>query len=155
MCKAQKGQTLIETALVLTLLLLILLGIAEFARAWYTKSSTKNAARTAARLAVVTPGSGFPSGVGPPFGTEVEFICPSANGILNITCTSPGIRNDNSTHVFLEVDDINIVGGDGILDVGDLIRVRVQINFATIAPIILGSFIPSQFSSDVSMRYEL
>jgi TadE-like protein len=54
--RENKGQALVETAIVLVLLLVILFGIAEFSRAWYTKNSLKNAVRSGARLAVVTCG---------------------------------------------------------------------------------------------------
>ena len=37
----QQGQTLIETAIILIVLLLIVFGITEFARAWFTKNSLK------------------------------------------------------------------------------------------------------------------
>jgi hypothetical protein len=150
--KQQKGQTLIETALILILLLLILLGIAEFSRAWFTKSSLKNAARTGSRIAVVTQISGFPSGVGPPFATEVEFVCPNANAILNAACTAPGVKNTSDTHLFLQVDDSD---SSGSITPGDTITVRVnRINFSAIVPGFFRSFIPTQFSADASMRYE-
>jgi Flp pilus assembly protein TadG len=95
MFKEQKGQTLIETALILFILLLILLGISEFARAWYTKNSLKNAVRSGARVAVVTPSV---SDLG-------ALPCPQvANSIINVVCTSPGVKNDNRTSVSINVD---------------------------------------------------
>jgi Flp pilus assembly protein TadG len=47
------GQTLIETVFVLALLLILIFGIAEFARAWYLKNSLNNASRVGARVAIV------------------------------------------------------------------------------------------------------
>ena len=147
-----EGQTLIETALILFLLMLIVLGISEFSRAWFVKNSLKNAARAGARLAVVTIISNFPSGVGPPFATEVEFTCPNANTILNATCRAPGVKNTTDTHVFLKVDDSD---SNGSITPGDTITVRIsRINFESIVPGLFRTFIPSQLSADSSMRYE-
>jgi len=150
--KQQKGQTLIETALILLVLLFIVFGISEFSRAWFVKNSLKNAARAGSRLAVVTIISNFPSGVGPPFATEVEFTCPNANTILNAACSAPGVKNTSDTHVFLRVDD-----GDSSSSItpGDTITVRIsRINFESILPGLFRTFIPSQLSADSSMRYE-
>jgi len=91
----QQGQTLIETALVLFLILMILLGIAEFSRAWFIKNSLKNAARTGARIAVVTPNL-----------TDVDpaLSCPQAgNGVINAVCTSPGVGNNSKTAVKIDI----------------------------------------------------
>ena len=54
----QKGQNLVEFALVLPLLLLLVIGIAEFGRAWMTQNILTGAAREAARLAAVAPPGG-------------------------------------------------------------------------------------------------
>jgi len=52
--KDEKGQNLVEFALVLILLLLISLGIVEFGRAWFLADRLKNAANIAARTYAVT-----------------------------------------------------------------------------------------------------
>jgi Flp pilus assembly protein TadG len=49
----KKGQNLVEFALVVPLLLLLVIGIAEFGRAWMTKNILTGAAREAARIAAV------------------------------------------------------------------------------------------------------
>lgn len=51
--KDTKGQNLVEFALVVPMLLLLVVGIAEFGRAWMTKNILTGAAREASRLAVV------------------------------------------------------------------------------------------------------
>jgi len=48
-----RGQALVELALILPILLMLLLGIFEFGRAWNTKQVITDAAREGARLAVV------------------------------------------------------------------------------------------------------
>jgi len=51
--KDEKGQNLVEFALVVPILLLLVLGIAEFGRAWMTKNILTGAAREAVRVAAV------------------------------------------------------------------------------------------------------
>ncbi|MGE6487441.1 TadE family protein [Paenisporosarcina sp. NPDC076898] len=51
--KSQKGQTLVETALILPILLLILFGITDFARVFHVYLTLDHAGREAARLATV------------------------------------------------------------------------------------------------------
>ncbi len=51
--KHSKGQSLVEFALVVPLLLILMLGIVEFGRAWMTKNILTGAAREAVRVAVV------------------------------------------------------------------------------------------------------
>jgi len=48
-----KGQSLVEFALVVPILLILVLGIVEFGRAWMTKNIMTGAAREAVRVAVV------------------------------------------------------------------------------------------------------
>jgi Flp pilus assembly protein TadG len=51
----EKGQSLVEFALVVPLLLLLVIGIAEFGRAWMARNVLTGAAREAVRAVVVTP----------------------------------------------------------------------------------------------------
>ena len=50
----QKGQALVELALILPILLLIIFGITEFGRAWYIENALTNAAREGARRASIS-----------------------------------------------------------------------------------------------------
>jgi Flp pilus assembly protein TadG len=52
----QRGQALVEMALVLPVLLLLVVGMMEMARAWNAKQAITDAAREGARLAVVGDG---------------------------------------------------------------------------------------------------
>lgn len=52
--RREKGQSLVEFALVVPLLLLLVIGIAEFGRAWMTRNILVGAAREAVRIAAVT-----------------------------------------------------------------------------------------------------
>ena len=55
MLKNNKGQNIVEFALVVPLLFLLVLGIAEFGRAWMTRNMLTGAAREAVRVAAVQP----------------------------------------------------------------------------------------------------
>ena len=167
--KKQKGQTLIETAFVLFLLLLILLGITEFSRAWYTKNSIKNAARSGARVAVVTPVATMVGlTVCPVDSTTGQILCPgsriftpcprpASDVIGNSVCTSPGVSTATApADTGVSLCYMDATGGtSGTLDRGDTVNVCVRrINFSPVVPGLFGSFIPSQLSADASMRYE-
>jgi len=51
--KSVRGQSLVEFALVLPVFLLLLIGIAEFGRAWMTRNILTGASREAVRIAAV------------------------------------------------------------------------------------------------------
>lgn len=52
--KNQKGQAIVETAIILPLLILLIMGLFEFGRFLYLKNTINNAARAGARSAAVT-----------------------------------------------------------------------------------------------------
>ena len=148
----QKGQTLIETAIILFLLLLILLGITEFARAWYTKNSLKNAVRHGARIAVVTSGISNNNNTSTKAGIPTN--CEAQIGNDKVFCymwNSPGIP-DGTTATLTITDD----NGDGTLpSSGDTVTVSATTTFN---PVIGGSPWPwpdsINMTTDASMRYE-
>jgi len=59
--KGEKGQSLVEFALVVPLLLLLVIGIAEFGRAWMAKNILTGAAREAVRILAVPGPPGGPA----------------------------------------------------------------------------------------------
>jgi Flp pilus assembly protein TadG len=140
----QQGQTLIETALILLVIMIIVFGLVEFARAWFTKNSLKNAVRNAARMAVVQTSvvddTAFTSCVG------------ETNPIKVIVCTSPGVPDDSTT---VSVDIIERSGSDPA-QLNDTIKVTAQNTFDFILG---GSILPwgksAVLNADASMRYEL
>lgn len=85
--KNRNGQTLIELALVITLLAVIIFGITEFARAWFLKNSLKNAVRQGARVAAVTPAANLS-----PISFTCTPSCPDPNAIINAVCCQPGVK---------------------------------------------------------------
>jgi Flp pilus assembly protein TadG len=148
MNKKQNGQTLIETALMLFLLLLILLGISEFARAWYVKSSLKNGVRQGARVAAVTSPLASFSG----FACPSKSSCPLANAVQNAVCCQPGVPE--GTTVDLNIDMTTEIPTD-VLNSGDTITVIASTTFTYIVG---GSPWPwpssTILTTDASMRYE-
>ncbi len=86
MKSSNKGQTIIETALVIMLLFIIFFGIAEIARAWYMKSALNNGARVGVRVAIVTPGitdtGGYVNLPSPP----ADCNDPSVTGNTKVYC---------------------------------------------------------------------
>jgi len=150
----REGQTLIETAFVLFLLLLILLGITEFSRAWYTKNSLKNAARQGARVAAVTPVGSFPSEN--PFTCDTSTTCANPNAIINAVCCQPGIpKQDSGTSVTLICKDLSGTKACSDVTSGDEIEVSTSSTFTFIIGNSPWPWSKSMdFTTNASMRYE-
>lgn len=159
--RTERGQALIETALVLLLLLIILLGIAEFSRAWYTRNSLKNAARSGARLAVVTCGitgaSGSCTGVSCPPPATVSADCngsSSANNaaIIREVCCSPGVPRDATSNTTVNMV-ITPQAPDGLT--ADDVKVSASTTFTFVVG---GGVWPwaksTTINSDATMRHE-
>ena len=53
--QGERGQSVLELALILPILLMLILGISEFGRAWMTMNLLTGAVREGARMASVTP----------------------------------------------------------------------------------------------------
>jgi Flp pilus assembly protein TadG len=81
----EKGQNLVEFALVVPMLLLLVFGIAEFGRAWMTQNILTGAAREAVRVLAVPPGIITP-------GDRADNVLNSA-GITtaNVSVDDPGV----------------------------------------------------------------
>ncbi len=157
---------MIETALVLLLLLVILIGIAEFARAWYTKNSLKNAVRQGARVAAVTnPNTNFPSS---PFtcttaNTTLAFCQnPASNAIITAVCCQPGVPHlaGNATTITVTCFDPSgtllgsCSGVGGVISGG-----TVQVSGTTTFLLVVGGSpwpwpASTTLITDASMRYE-
>lgn len=151
--KRTEGQTLIETAVILFLLLLILLGITEFSRAWYTKNSLKNAARSGARVAVVTPAPITTS-----FTCTNDTACPNSDPVRNAVCCQPGVKPKTGEPAIT----VTITCNDGAcsttsIPAGTTVKVAVVFNNPTFF-IVGGGMWPWSkgltMTTDASMRYE-
>ena len=144
----QKGQTLIETAIILVLLLFIVFGITEFARAWFIKNSAKNAARTGARVAVVTLGIT----TDPSESYDLSGCSGTPTGNTKVFCsiwTSPGMKEATASITLTDTNADTIIP-----NAGDTVSISVTTPFKRVVPNLLLPFIPSQFTADASMRYE-
>ena len=153
--KNTKGQTLIETAIVLVILLLILFGIAEFARAWYIKGSLKNAVRQGVRVAVVTSNITNASNVQcGSFTCPYTVTPPDTNGVINSVCCSQGVpRNADAskdTKVSLTCDPSSPCSN------GYTVKVSATTNFKLA---VSSTFFPwlhnIPLTTDASMMYEV
>jgi hypothetical protein len=126
--RRQAGQSLVETALVLPVLLLILMGIFDFGRAIFAFNTVSNAAREAARLAIVDQkvsaieDEAKRSALGlDPNEVDITFALPDCPGPVVIGCTA---------------------------------QVKVDYEWQAITPIIGSVVGPIQLSSTTEMRVE-
>ena len=108
----RRGQSMVEFALVLPILLLVVFGATEFGRAWMTLNILTAAAREGARLAVVTA----PDVAA--VNARVTEVCTAARVVPTV---------------------INCVGPDPA-DVEQRVTVTVQSNFTVLSARVLGPF---------------
>lgn len=130
----------------LLLLMLLVLGIFEFGRAMYIKNTLTNAARAAARVAVVTYGIDNGS-------TNVNNSCTYGTAgndlVFKAACSSlyQGARNNNVV--------INLTVPSTPAKAGDIITVKVEWrNFVTLVPIFIPALNNVTLKGETSMRYE-
>lgn len=93
--RSQRGQSLVEVALVLPILLLILMGIFDVGRAVFAMNAVTNAAREATRLAIVDQkvsgvvDEGKQAAIGlDPAAINVNFSITGCPGTVVIGCTA-------------------------------------------------------------------
>ncbi len=111
--KSQKGQSMVEVALAMPLLILILAGILDLGRAYFTFITLSDAAAEGAAYAAVHPTSTT---------RIIERAADSSNGL-----------------VVLEPDMVNIISGD--TSPGNPITVTVTFEYQLLTPI-MSSFVP-------------
>jgi len=122
-----RGQSVVEFALVLPILLMIVFGVTEFGRAWMTMNVLTAAAREGCRIAVVTD-------------PDVAAVTTRVTEL----CTAARVTPTNIT-----------VTGPDPLDPDRRVTVTVQSDFQVIPGTVLGTFsgtIPLQ--STCVMRHE-
>ncbi len=96
---ARRGQAVVEFALVLPLVLILMISVFEFARAWNIQQVLTDAAREGARVAVVGSGAGESSGV----------ITTKVNAAINNALSAAGINPGDADPPVLT----GIAGGRG------------------------------------------
>jgi len=111
--RGSKGQSLAEFALAVPMLLLLVVGMVEFARGWMVKQVITNVAREGARLAVT------------PTSTQAQ-VAARVDSLL----TDVGI-NPSNANVTLTVCD-----GTGCTGQADEVQVQVPYQFTLVAPVL-------------------
>ena len=123
----QRGTSTLEFILVLPSLLLIMLGIVEFSRAWMTMNLVTTAVREGARTAVVT--APFNPNVGV---ARINTVLSAANltaSSVTVTCAAP-------------------------CQPGSQVQANATVTFQTLFPIVLPMLQTLTFQQQASMRYE-
>jgi hypothetical protein len=104
--RADKGQALVESALILPLFLVLMMGVFDVGRAIWATTSLASAAREAARFAIVHGGTfSTPCPVGTPSadaniplpGPSCPFPSPSKQAIVNAATTAAIAGGSNVT----------------------------------------------------------
>lgn len=153
-----KGQVLVETALLVPLLFVLIFAIAEFGRAIHTKSTLSNAARAGARAAAVT------ANLSPTSPTTLSLVAGEpAQSIRNTL--SDSVPADAALQYRLEILDSSGAPIAGTVRAGNQVRVTLTYqNFPMITPLhhllALISHTTAQdqgtisLTAQASMRYE-
>jgi Flp pilus assembly protein TadG len=136
-----RGQSLVELALILPVLLLIVMFALDFGRAFYSWVTITNATRVGANFAASNPGDSYPN---PDYTSAVQAealnsICPVIAGTYN--------------PVFVDGPD----AGTFNRDLGDSAQVSVTCSFRVLTPVIgsvIGNAINMSASSTFPIRTE-
>jgi Flp pilus assembly protein TadG len=172
MKNSHRGQTVIETALMILLLFVLFFGIAEVARFWWLKNQINNAARVGVRVAIVDQsldslGADLTDSLLAPCSWSGNCTASPAGSIQYVACqaiTNQALCADGSgaATVYLSVQRVDADGipGGSIVSPGGIITVTVRRpSVMTIVPglasLSLG-LIPSSIdlTSQSTMRHE-
>jgi hypothetical protein len=156
--KNQKGQALVEAAIILPLLLLLIMGLFEFGRAMFLKNTLNNASRAGARTAVVTP----------KFDVDHPTGMSNADSTKKLTCTDGDFTGQNgpvykticnSIYNGIPKNEVTVnititeLANPGGLSAGDSIGVKLTWDkYEAILPILIP--ITNTITGEASMRYE-
>lgn len=124
MRRKQRGQSLVEVAFVLPILLVLLLGIFDFGRAIYAYNALSNASREAVRLAIVDQ---------------------------NATAITAEARKAS---IGLDTSAVNVSSSTSCLKIGCVASVTVDYQWSAITPIIGSIVGPIALSSTTAMPIE-
>jgi Flp pilus assembly protein TadG len=99
-----KGQSLVEFALILPILLIIMLGMVEFSRAWETVNIMTSAAREAVRvMAITAPDGGAAVAAADRVMQAGNLMDNQRNGIAGQVTYLSNMRPDANTNVSFEI----------------------------------------------------
>lgn len=122
--RQQRGQSLVEFALLLPILVIIVFSAVEFGRLWMTMNVLTGAAREGARVASVTA-------------PNAALVQNAANSVLS------AVNISGAT--------VTVVGPDAANAVTVTVRINYSVLTGTIVPGLTGSF---QLTRSASMRWE-
>ena len=118
LCRDKRGAQLVEFAIVLPILMLIVMGMVEFGRAYFSWIIITNGAREGARVAAVGGDA-----------DEVTIRVTSAISGLNVAGAPSGCPTPPAVQRAWCIDTDNLQG-----DPGDPVTVEVRYNFVSIVP---------------------
>lgn len=132
-----RGQSLVEMAVVLPILLLLIIGMVEFARAWMFQQVITNIAREGARLAVIPT-------------SDQAMVQTRIDQLLTAASINPASTTVNLT----------ICSGPFCTGQSDIVQIQVPYSFTLIGPIAnfvcggCGALSSINLSSSADMRNE-
>ncbi len=156
---SEKGQALIEFALVIPLLVLFFAGIVDFGLALNTWNTAQNAAREGARIAAVSNSEATIKNRAKVTGSSVGLL----DGDISLSCNRPSLNNDFANCT------VNLEGDGGVCPSGpcatagtwleapgDIVQVNVQhaYRFVTPLPRLIGLGTSITVHASIQTRYE-
>ncbi len=144
MQRHEKGQTLVETAIVLAIFLALGFGVVEFGRAWFYSNHLNNSVRAAARYGAVfdNESATIPSGTLSP-AIEAKAL-DEITSLINV----PSAERAGMVTVTYEPDR------GGMVDRGDTIKVTANMQFNVLSGDIIGNFGNFMMTRSASVRRE-
>jgi Flp pilus assembly protein TadG len=115
---ADRGQTLVEFALIIPVFILMLMGIFDLGRAVYGFNTVNNAAREGARLGIVDQ-------------NLADIKTKAADHAVNL-----GLSTSNVTVDFRDKDSANTANSCSTLAIGCLTTVQVTYTYQAITPLV-------------------
>jgi len=141
--RSSRGQSLVEFALVLPVLLILVLMAIDFGRLFSSWVTLNNAARVAANYAAANPDEAF--GAGSDYETQVN---KEGFASLNATCATAGVPPPDFADTAVDTNGTTH-------NMGDVATVSISCNFKVLTPIIsavVGSSLPITASSSFTIR---
>jgi len=142
----RRGQALVEYALVLPLIFLLIFGLVDFGRLFYTELTLQYALRAAGRYAVTGNHLPNPAIPGQTLSRAVSIMQVAQQGAMGIDVSGLQISSTTSGGA----------AGSGAGGPGDNVRLSLTYNLALLTPII-GQFFPNgvyTFTVNTSFRNE-
>ncbi len=133
----QRGQSLVELAIAMPIIVLLILGLFDFGRVVIFYSELSNASRAGARVAIVNQSDDSTCLSG-----DVTFKCAAADVSAGMGITAG------------DIPDLVISGSDCALPSNCTATVTVGYSFAPITPVVSSFFGPVALSSSTTMPIE-